>query len=76
MYILICLPENCKGSDEAYAEAPAPGSVAQSCGNYDYGEPKGVNDEQLQSPRQAILMEVPKNAMITNCYLMLGVSRN
>jgi len=34
-------------------------------GNYEYGEPKGVNDEQLQSPRQAILMEVPKNAMIT-----------
>jgi len=34
-------------------------------GNYDYGEPKGVNDEHLKSSRQAILMEVPKNAMIT-----------
>lgn len=33
-------------------------------GNYDF-EPKSVNDEHLKSPRQAILIEVPKNAMIT-----------
>ena len=32
-------------------------------GNYDF-EPKGVNDEHLKSPQQAILMEVPKDAMI------------
>ncbi|MCI0553860.1 MAG: hypothetical protein L0287_23165, partial [Anaerolineae bacterium] len=32
-------------------------------GNYDF-EPKGVNDDHLKSPRQAILMEVPKDAMI------------
>jgi hypothetical protein len=32
-------------------------------GNYDF-EPRGVNDEHMKSPRQAILMEVPKNAMI------------
>ena len=32
-------------------------------GNYDF-EPKGVNDEHLKSPLQAIYMEVPKGAMI------------
>jgi len=32
-------------------------------GNYDF-EPKGVNDEPLKSPLQAIYMEVPKDAMI------------
>ena len=35
-------------------------------GNYDHDfGPKTVNDERLKSPRQAILMEIPKNAMIT-----------
>jgi hypothetical protein len=32
-------------------------------GNYDF-QPKGVNDERLKSPQQAIFMEVPKDAMI------------
>jgi hypothetical protein len=32
-------------------------------GNYDF-QPKGVNDERLKSPQQAIFMEVPENAMI------------
>ncbi len=32
-------------------------------GNYDF-QPKGLNDERLKSPQQAIFMEVPKDAMI------------
>ncbi len=32
-------------------------------GNYDF-EPKGVNDEHLKSPLQAIYMEIPKDGMI------------
>ncbi len=32
-------------------------------GNYDF-QPKGVNDERLKSPQQALFMELPKDAMI------------
>ncbi|HEU0296227.1 MAG TPA: ATP-binding protein [Anaerolineales bacterium] len=40
-----------------------PGLWPDRVGNYDF-EPKGVNDEHLMSPLQAIYMEVPKDAMI------------